>query len=122
MVSLILIVLALIDSNLKKNLTLNKEQELYTQVPLLVKIYKLLINEMHGLMEEKKGKINISNQKLNRIIISNWYYIEEDQQGEEDYEEEEEEGAEDEEDGDELDEDKVKHFNWIFDSNSLTTL
>ncbi len=30
------------------------EKELYTQVPLLVKIYKLLINELHGLLEEKK--------------------------------------------------------------------
>jgi hypothetical protein len=31
-----------------------KEKELYTQVPLLVKIYKLLINEIHGLIEERK--------------------------------------------------------------------
>ncbi|RNA14456.1 importin-9 [Brachionus plicatilis] len=30
------------------------DKELYTQVPLLVKIYKLLINETHGLLEEKK--------------------------------------------------------------------
>ncbi len=30
------------------------EKELFTQVPLLVKIYKLLINELHGLLEEKK--------------------------------------------------------------------
>ena len=30
------------------------EKELYTQVPLLVKIYKILINEIHGLLEEKK--------------------------------------------------------------------
>ena len=27
---------------------------MYTQVPLLVKIYKLLINEIHGLIEERK--------------------------------------------------------------------
>jgi hypothetical protein len=31
----------------------NIDKELYTQVPLLVKIYKLLINEVHGLLEEK---------------------------------------------------------------------
>ena len=32
------------------------EKELYTQVPLLVRIYKLLINELHGLIEEKKDE------------------------------------------------------------------
>lgn len=62
-----------------------QEQELYTQVPLLVKIYKLLINEMHGLLEEKK----------------------EEQQGEEEYEDEEE-GDEDEEEDEE--EDKVNLY------------
>ena len=30
------------------------EKEMYTEVPLLVKIYKLLINELHGHLEEKK--------------------------------------------------------------------
>ena len=31
-----------------------KSKEMYTEVPLLVKIYKLLINELHGHLEEKK--------------------------------------------------------------------
>lgn len=53
------------------------EQELYTQVPLLVKIYKLLINELNGLLEEKKD--------------------------EEDYEDEDEEGEEEDEDNSEED-------------------
>jgi importin-9 len=34
------------------------EKELYTQVPLLVKIYKILINEIHGLLEEKKDEFD----------------------------------------------------------------
>jgi hypothetical protein len=32
------------------------EEELYTQVPLLVKIYKLLINELHSQIEEHKNE------------------------------------------------------------------
>ncbi len=53
---------------------------MYTQVPLLVKIYKLLINEIHGLIEERK-----------------------EDQDEGDYEEDDEGEYEDDEDG--LDED-----------------
>ena len=32
------------------------EKELYTQVPLLVKIYKLLINELHNQIEDRKDE------------------------------------------------------------------
>lgn len=32
------------------------DKELYTQVPLLVKIYKLLINELHNQIEERKDE------------------------------------------------------------------
>ena len=55
------------------------EKELYTQVPLLVKIYKLLINEIHGLLEERKDD------------------------GDEEFEDEEDEGEGDEGDEDEID-------------------
>lgn len=43
----------------KKKLTIDTiDKELYTQVPLLVKIYKLLINETHNLIEEKADEAN----------------------------------------------------------------
>jgi hypothetical protein len=35
---------------------------MYTQVPLLVKIYKLLINETHGLLEEKADETGFTEE------------------------------------------------------------
>lgn len=54
---------------------------MFTQIPLLVKIYKLIINELHSLLEEKAD--------------------------EEDYEEEEEGEGDEDEDDDENDPEKV---------------
>ncbi len=53
-------------------------------MPLLVKIYKLLINELHGLIEDKKADLEEYDEEY-------------DEDEEEDYDEEEEEGAEAEE-------------------------
>lgn len=61
------------------------DKESYTQVPLLVKIYKLLINETHNLIEEKRDEAG--------------------EYGEED----EENGEEDVDYDDEEDEDKVNN-------------
>lgn len=60
------------------------EKELYTQVPLLVKVYKLLINELHGLLEEKKD------------LADDGDYEENDEEGAEDYDDDEYEENENE--------------------------
>lgn len=57
---------------------------MYTQVPLLVKLYKLLINETHNLIEEKKADEET-----------------EDYEGEEDEDGEGDDGDYDDEDGEE---------------------
>jgi hypothetical protein len=51
-------------------------------VPLLVKVYKLLINELHGLIEDKKAELEEYDEEYDE---------------EEDLDDEDEEGAETEE-------------------------